>query len=597
MESNSNNSFSFSRVRGPQSRGRYMNRGLKAFRTRERGGRYSSSSKRGGLPLNRFQPRGRGSKRGGHENNDDNVEYNRELSQSSSKKWRSNRDQFGGSSSSCWVAITGIDPVQTDINQLIEFLKQKTGQEVNVLQNTIEDSKLLLFIETPAQTVALKRISGTSFGNEKIFVQYSNPPRDMNGKSTRDLILEALRPILSSRFNKDKKILFLDGLGGQTQSGITFNFNALPFMKVMFISISENCPTVTSISFVNDKIQSLEAFSQLSKFLNLVENLNFASNDIQDINELIHLKSLNLKEIILENNPLLLKTSEEKYRSEISAKLPSLKLLDGKKLQTLIYFGIPSDVKLSSTLPQLQGSLFENPSVRNLTENFLQSYIQFFDENRSSLSDLYTDVSIFSMSCSLSKKFQTANSLRSGFQQFQFYKSHSRNLRWVTDIERKVSLMKIGRKNIIDSIRQFPQTKHCLDDILVDAFVLKSVASTEVLCIHVHSHFLEVNSNVKRSIDHSFLLLSNSSTTSLPAVILNHQMHIRNYTPLPRIQQSPKEINMEQIFHDFVLATKLKPEFAKRCLDSVGWDSEKAMQAFREAEIQNQVLPNMLEKS
>ncbi len=88
----------------------------------------------------------------------------------------------------------------------------------------------------------------------------------------------------------------------------------------------------------------------------------------------------------------------------------------------------------------------------------------------------------------------------------------------------------------------------------------------------------------------SIVTVSSAALQGWPAVILNDQLHIRFYVPLPT-PTSPTaatpaappiaiQTPQQQVLDKLMYVTRLKPDLAKQCLDENAWSYDKAVTAF-----------------
>ena len=84
---------------------------------------------------------------------------------------------------------------------------------------------------------------------------------------------------------------------------------------------------------------------------------------------------------------------------------------------------------------------------------------------------------------------------------------------------------------------------------------------------------------------------------------MNEQLHIRLYNALPAVDNTPvvatttttttTTTDTNGMVEKLVMATKLKPEFAKQCLEQNAWNYEKSMEAFVQLQSRGQIAPEM----
>lgn len=114
-----------------------------------------------------------------------------------------------------------------------------------------------------------------------------------------------------------------------------------------------------------------------------------------------------------------------------------------------------------------------------------------------------------------------------------------------------------GRVDIVGALKKLPNTRHSLDDLKVEAVRCLARLSALLLCsqplrqfvlegqpiqllsIHVHGHFWDVGTEVKRSFNRVILLTpagphTRAFQSGWPALIVNDMLTIHNYLGAPR---------------------------------------------------------------
>jgi len=289
----------------------------------------------------------------------------------------------------------------------------------------------------------------------------------------------------------------------------------------------------------------------------------------------------------------------------------TLKYLDGQKVAPLIEFGLPTHLS-TPDLPPIKGYLSDTPDTQRLVEEFLQKFFALYDaQSRDKLLDIYSDSALFSMSTS------TASAVKDK-QHFVLtaYKQKSRNLVIVKDLDRRVSMLHSGRVAIVHCLNSLPQTRHSYDNMRIDAYVLPNIGSTPVLCINLQGDFYEVSAKENRSYDRTLLLApcppnSPAAVQGRPVIIMNDQLHVRHYAPLPPIAATttttttttttsttatilPAPSPQLQLIEKLSFITRLKPDYARQCLEQNLWSYDKALEAFMSLKQRNQIGPGML---
>lgn len=501
------------------------------------------------------------------------------------------------------IVVTGF-PNNTTLEELTEFLKSHCSIPLNSLSesNLTRDKKKAFFLLMDKQeAMSLQKLSGIRMKREKLILKYHTNKLSMAGLSNSEQT-KLVRDLVASRYNAEKKFL---NISACNSSGTYIDFNNPGVVKALFREMQTQCPQVQSLNLASNRLRSLSAFRDISKYLHHLENLSFENNQISDLKQLSNLKDLKLREIVFKGNPVC---SNPEYQSIVRSQFPTLKYLDREENQPIIQFNIPSYIT-TSDLPEVKDNFFDSPSTQQLVLQFLKRYFEMYDAKRAELLYAYHDNSIFSLTISESP----ASALGGRSSSLGAYIPKSRNLLRVSDTGKRDSLLQKGRISVMHMLTQLPGTKHALNSFKIDALIV-NWGTSQLLTVHVHGQFWELESNTNRSFDRIFLLAPSTSGTrshseGWPAVILNDQLNVRNCTAASTAPSTmsatpatstaspiPTEsfgFDQNKLLDKFRFITGMKMNFAKDCLEKNGWDYDKAVQNFYQ--LQHQLPPEAFE--
>lgn len=192
------------------------------------------------------------------------------------------------------------------------------------------------------------------------------------------------------------------------------------------------------------------------------------------------------------------------------------------------------------------------------------------------------------------------------------YLKNSRNLKRVTDPERRSSYLKHSRLSVVAFLNELPRTKHDLSSFTIDA----SLALPSCLSFAVRGLFLE-NSKTLRSFTRVFLAVPAASGNALS--IINDELHISHASPsqvqgaaaettiatnsTATLQVSPAVASLssgtpqqQQMIVQFAERSTMNVEWSYKCLSENNWDFEKAAMAFSSLKESGRIPPEAFVK-
>jgi nuclear RNA export factor len=441
--------------------------------------------------------------------------------------------------------------------------------------------------------------------------QVRSPNRNKEG-ATQINTVGALASF-DSLYNREAKYLNLSQTEGMQLEGLRVSFTNPGAFRTLLQLLQAKCPEVESINFGQNRIRNLSAFTVLAPALANLLNVCFENNQVADFNQLDHLKSPKWRELIFIGNPI---ASKENYKSEITRRFPTLSFLDRAKLEPEFKFpAIPT-----AAMPPERGSFYDSPDRQAIALGFLKKYLEVFDANRQALLEVYTEESFFSLSVfsPTPPQGQQHQQHRGGGQhghkidgRLTSYMPHSRNLLHLREAGTRGQRIHRGKILIISELMKLPQTKHQLDDVILEVFLADGFPY-QVLFINVHGHFWDAVAEQNRSYDRTFLLTPSTPamrayTEGWPAVIVNDSLTIRPYAgglpkptnPAPAlvppgIASSLVNTSDQAKIASVCVPTGLKPEFAVELLRQSSGDVHTALARFYELKKTGQVPANAL---
>eukprot|EP00126_Sphaerothecum_destruens_P014989 Sdes_comp8897_c0_seq1m296 len=409
---------------------------------------------------------------------------------------RNFRDSSTTSQPGCTVIISNLNPDEK--NELLSELKKSLP--IQVIKEYFKGPQFFLTVQSPNLAAQLASVSSLLFKGQQLPIKKAGrSPADFqphvgpgfgfrttkeNHSHDATLNHEVLVAFLSEKYDRENKLLDLSSLYQcriLQQNNIKGDLNHRNFANAVLDVISTHCPEVNSINFNNNRIRTLSNLRNLPAKAPHVVNLSFEKNLISHFNELDHLKDLkDLREIILETNPISHPRQNDPatYQSEVRRRFPNLQYIDRKELAPAIQFDIGTT---SQTCPTSQGSYFELPEIQNVVVSFLQTYFTLYDQNRNDLVHAYSDDALVSITVSGSGDL-SGSSHNPRNSSLKTYYPVSRNLKRISDLHKRASLLISGKQNIMAHLNSLPRTSHIADSMIVETWLIKP----NLLCAFIH---------------------------------------------------------------------------------------------------------------
>lgn len=370
------------------------------------------------------------------------------------------------------------------------------------------------------------------------------------GSAAKDGTIDTLRQFLSTRYSIDNKMLDLSRIAEDptlSNFGIVANTTTSSklFLALMKLLADEKMDVV-SITLEGNKLKDVSGVTSLAQSFPKLRNLSLANNDISRYRDLDAWSAKNklaeLQELILTGNPVredeMAKNREIEYRSEITKRFPSLKLLDGQPLAQGISFDIGDDSRSNAQEGRVQlpadivGGFYENENIQATAMEFLGRYFPAYDGDRAALGPFYADNAIFSMSINVAAPRKKSGGAFTS-NSWQSYIHTSRNLTRITALDARISRTNVGKEQIMQALKHYPASTHDLRDanlFCVDAWSFPTSEGHPHIQICVHGEFQEkapqTKQLTKRSFDRTFILGPAPEGQGLNGVIIKSDLFV-----------------------------------------------------------------------
>ncbi|TPX55254.1 hypothetical protein PhCBS80983_g05475 [Powellomyces hirtus] len=384
------------------------------------------------------------------------------------------------------------------------------------------------------------------------------------------------------------------------------------------------------MSLASNQLENLKPFSMLPSYVPKLTALSFQENLLRSLRDLEPLRGADLtvlRELLLTGNPLRDKElakpgGDVVYRSDIKKLFPSIEVLDMEPVVGDITFAVDA---MSMELPlSTKPGFFDSPATAAIVHDFLQTFLNLFDNNRSGLFDLYHDHSSFSVSLDTRPASTTRSSHPSSRDGplFSAWKNFDHNLEKHKIPDKRISALAKGGANIINMFNQLPGLRHPAypgPQYLVEGYQTGTGADLTLIVL-VHGEFREVSSNTNGSFDRTFIIVapapgSRAAMAGMPYSVANDQLTVRSFAgnkawaqlkdeasarmsnAAPQASARPPQLpdltvlKQLQLHHqlddarqnqviEFSTATGLNYQFSLQCLAETGWSAPAAMQAY-----------------
>ncbi|KAM4040287.1 nuclear RNA export factor 1-like isoform 2-T6 [Anomaloglossus baeobatrachus] len=405
-----------------------------------------------------------------------------------------------------------------------------------------------------------------------------------------------IQSCLRKRYNKSLRSLDLSDLENDPDllsANIVFSVSHPPAAEIILQIISEYYPQLQSLNLSHNHLSNLTGFAPLLHLTPRLQSLNLSYNKLYRVQELDLINNLELRELWLKGNPLrgAVESCSAYYRL-VTYHFPSIEKLDGLFFKENLHF----ELEKPKPLPQAKGSYFVNNDIKMFLAKFLHQYFTLYDSgDRKALLPLYHENSCCSFS--LPKVYYP----RAAFNQLKEYWKENRNLLRVMRADVRRQLIKYNRLQVVGFLCNLPKTEHELGSLMLDV----SFQSPSLICFTIEGQFKEVNVSGHMppvfSFRRTFLIVPAYEDS---AQILNDQMVIMNtyLGPLEAPSSDPHKSTMvvckqghplvaSETVLSFSEYTRMKPDWALKCLQDNNLDVQKAKEIFHLLKNQGAIPP------
>lgn len=430
-------------------------------------------------------------------------------------------------------------------DNLVDFIFKKTRIPLN---NVRVSGPVLHAVVNKTDSRVLAKYNGIRFAGSSLDIRVLDSENNNNnggGQSseTRHTI-QLLDDYLNNHYNADLKLLNLDNMPNDpflVSNGLFSSESTQSKIFPALMKIAENrLSTVESVSLGSNGLSNVSVVTTLAATYPRLKNLSLANNNISNIDALDpwRHKFTHLRELILSGNPI---TASPTYQPDILKLFPRLVVLDGQVIRD------ESQLDLIRMPVSIRHNFSENNEIGNIAGNFLATFFELYDRDRSQLMQLYDDQSTFSLnlnSNSLRQLGGTGGMQHSNTNDWSAYIPLSRNLFKITSSNGRLSRLSVGPQSIAHVFQRLPPTQHDLkapEKFSVDIWNVKDIRTVgdQAIMIYVHGEFLEQNNN-KRSFDRSLVLLPGPTGNM---IVTSDMLTIRPYSGFDSWKESPNGNN------------------------------------------------------
>jgi nuclear RNA export factor len=502
-------------------------------------------------------------------------------------------DRIGATSAS--VEIRGWEGGTKE--DLIGFIQRKCHVR---LQNVDVSGPILSAMVRPDEAQPLVKWSGVRFAGSPLRIAIVE---NKNVSNSTPSTIEILRKFLATRYNPNTLLLDLQNMRGDqflVENGLfaTASTSSKMFPALMKVA-DEQVTAVESVNLAGNDLQDVAGVTTLAQTYPDLKNLSLADNNLARINNLEQWrhKFKNLGQLILTGNPI---TQQVSYKEDIMRMFPRLVMLDGvivRDESQLAILRLPQPVK---------HMFFENPDIQSVVTNFLTSYVDLFDRDRSQLLQLYDDTSTFSVSMDSSCPRSMIQSGR--VPNWSPYISISRNLQKVSTPTARNVRLAVGPQAISKAFGRIPATKHDLvqspHKFSIEAWRTTGVRTADDTGIitSLHGEFTEPQSaDTLRSFDRVFVLTQGPTGNMIVAADM---LTVRAWAgfdawkerPSTQVSTAPS-VSGDAVFtgldglkpdqiaivQNLMQETRLNARYARMCAEQAQFDITQAATLFQQS--------------
>eukprot|EP01006_Ploeotia_vitrea_P009075 TRINITY_DN21367_c0_g1_i1.p1 TRINITY_DN21367_c0_g1~~TRINITY_DN21367_c0_g1_i1.p1 ORF type:complete len:513 (-),score=55.87 TRINITY_DN21367_c0_g1_i1:81-1514(-) len=439
---------------------------------------------------------------------------------------------------------------------------------------------------------------GRGGGGNNPLVISSPPPK----QSQFDVLTKTvLKVFLKTRWNAEAKMLNLSQMKDSSDlREVSPDFNALAFCTKLFNVIGEIYVPMRleSISFSDNSITTLRHIcTGLKNCEASVKNICLSKNKVSMLTEIDYLKPLNLREVMLNDNPI---ATHVEYVKHTVRKLSTVEMLDQVSVMQIRQELLPK-------LPPVAGG--HKDDGLDMLGNFAAKYFKELDARQSeTLLDAYDTNAIFSFTVDGSV---TIPSLPRATNLFSFLLKNSHNIKTAQCRASPTQGLRKGRLKIVTFLLSliFPAGFTTLHDSL--AVDMKCLGQKLIATIHGKLTLRATSSGSSSSggknsnltstfcFDRTWILNPNTGGGEWPLSIMNDVFHLRSDSsnvmvgpsqnaPTPATPANPAPTTTTttttemQMIQAVQQATGMTAERCKELLINTGGDVQASLKKFSE---------------
>ncbi|KAJ1524429.1 hypothetical protein ONE63_010927 [Megalurothrips usitatus] len=280
-----------------------------------------------------------------------------------------------------------------------------------------------------------------------------------------DTLKEILKSVMARRFRSDVRSLDLSRFHADPDLiDKLVPLNQKSVLSAVLSLVAEHCPSLHALDLSYNQIYSLDGMKSLVSKLSNLRILHLAKNQLDHIKCLDALKGLSIEELLMDANPLCGKYADEgAYVTDVRKRLPKLLKLDNRDLPPPILFDVET-----AQLPPSRGSYLCAEEGKDIVRQFLEQYYAIYDSpNREPLRDAYHENAKLSMSCN-NQITQSQSSGNRDKPLLGAYHSSNRNLKRVSELDRRMRLLMCGHTEIMKHLCSLPSSQHDPHSFAVD---------------------------------------------------------------------------------------------------------------------------------
>ena len=500
--------------------------------------------------------------------------------------------QKGKQPSQGWHRVTLANAAKFNKEIVLQSLANGSPQAFTPVCFTKNNADYSFYVESPSVATALKsldrKISVTHNFLMRIKVNPSPAPKHFLNEEVKQKIKE----VMSKRYNIQNKSLDLKCFHNDTMFVGEAAYVPLSRSNVMnnvIRIIGEHIPDIQAIDFSENKLPSLDHFSMLEDNAPNLQFLNLSNNRLNDFRDIEKLKNLKLKSLTLANNALTKKLPDRvDFVAKIREILPKLEILDEESLPKSLLFEDQDHSQIH--LPPTINLMSVNEEGKKVMLEFIQQYFKAYDkDDRSALMAAYHPKALFSLSSAY-----PPGSTAHGNNKLTHYQCDSRNLNLILQPSKRMTFLKRGAESVMRFICDLPKTIHDLDTFTLDL----PLVNAQLINVNITGVFKEraLSPAPLRHFHRCFVIVPQGSGF----VIVNDSLYITNPTILqskiafkdsmekpimPVIQ--PEQA--QKVVLELCKLTKLRPDWAEKCLQETKWNLDGAFAAFQIAKNENKI--------